>query len=209
MVPAVDLARTEDRWHSCSAERPGWVLLTRSRSCRARDQSQLRQHGEPAEIAVDPGAAPDFDELAPGRVSEPPITPIRQGVDLIDARIPGQVSGHRAQSRCGHGRAQRTICTPVVCDANGTAVSEPARRAWPVMTAPGSGDGSGQPGPRSWERQVEGLLRAERHTLGVGPLQLLIAQVRTRLGEAVPVPARRQFMPLRAYRVEKRLGGAV
>jgi hypothetical protein len=48
-VPAVDLARTEDRWHSCSAERPGWVLLARSRSCRARDQSQLRQHGEPAE----------------------------------------------------------------------------------------------------------------------------------------------------------------
>jgi hypothetical protein len=61
-----------------------------------RDQSQLRQRGEPAEIAVDPGAAPDFDELAPGRVSEPPITPIRQGVDLIDARIPAQLSGHRA-----------------------------------------------------------------------------------------------------------------
>ena len=48
---------------------------------------------------------------------------------------------------------------------------------------------------RSSEGQVEGLLEAERHALGVGPLQLLIAQVRARLVQAVPAVARVELLP--------------
>ena len=62
---------------------------------------------------------------------------------------------------------------------------------------------------RCWESQVEGLLKAERHTLGVGPLQLLIAQVRTRLVEAVLTVARIEFLPRTARPVNKRLRDAV
>ncbi len=77
------------------------------------------------------------------------------------------------------------------------------------MTVLGSGRRQRSARARLWESQVEGPLRAERHALGVDPLQLLIAQARTRLGEAVPAVVRRQFIPLTAYPVEKRLGGAV
>ena len=59
------------------------------------------------------------------------------------------------------------------------------------------------------ESQVQGLLKAERHALGVDTLQLLIAQARTRLGEAVPAVARRQFRPRNTHPVKKRLRGAV
>ena len=57
--------------------------------------------------------------------------------------------------------------------------------------------------------QVEGVLEAERHALGVGPLQLLIAQARARLVQAVPAVACQGFLLLMAGPVLKGLRGAV
>jgi hypothetical protein len=61
---------------------------------------------------------------------------------------------------------------------------------------------------RSSEGQVEGLVEAERHALGVGPLQLLIAQARTRLGESVLRVPRVEFLPRTAHPVNECLRNA-
>ena len=59
------------------------------------------------------------------------------------------------------------------------------------------------------EGQVEGFLEVERHALGVGALQLLITQVRTRLVQAVPAVTRIEFLPRIARPVLKGLRDAV
>lgn len=81
----------------------------------------------------------------------------------------------------------------MVSDANAGTVSA-AAPAWPANG-----------GPQLWrersgracfrESQVEGLVEAERHALGVGSLQLLIPQVRPRLVQAVPAVTRVGFLP--------------
>jgi hypothetical protein len=57
--------------------------------------------------------------------------------------------------------------------------------------------------------EVDGLVEAERHALGIGPLELLIAQARTQLAEALPAVARLGFFPLFSCPVEEGLRGAV
>jgi hypothetical protein len=73
---------------------------------------------------------------------------------------------HAHSAPAGHARP--------VSDANASTVSA-AARAWPVMTARGVRRRQRSARTRSSEGQVEGLLEAERHALGVGALQLLIA----------------------------------
>ena len=76
------------------------------------------------------------------------------------------------------------------------------------MTTLGFNGGSGQAEP-AFPSQVEGLLKTERHALGVGPLQLRIAQVRAYLAEAVAAAARLNPLPRNARPVKKRLRDAV
>ncbi len=59
------------------------------------------------------------------------------------------------------------------------------------------------------ESQVESLLQAERHALGVGPLQLFLAEMRTCLVQAVPAVTRGGYLPGIARPVLKGLRGAV
>ena len=56
---------------------------------------------------------------------------------------------------------------------------------------------------------MEGLVDAERHALGVGPLQLLIAQVRAQLVEAVLAVAGLKFLERTSRLAAKGLRGAV
>lgn len=51
--------------------------------------------------------------------------------------------------------------------------------------------------------EVDGLVEAERHALRIGPLELLIAQARTQLAEALPAVARLGFFPLFSCPVEE------
>jgi hypothetical protein len=80
-------------------------------------------------------------------------------------------AAHHIVAAVAAAHSEQSACL-VVSGSNVTAVSAPGRRRWPIMTGLGLG-GSGQAGPS--ESQVDGLIEAERHALGVGPLQLLIA----------------------------------
>jgi hypothetical protein len=57
--------------------------------------------------------------------------------------------------------------------------------------------------------EVDGLLEAECHALGVGPLELLIAKAHTQLAEAIPTVARLAFLPSLSRSVKDGLRGAV
>lgn len=60
-----------------------------------------------------------------------------------------------------------------------------------------------------FEGHVEGLLEAERGALGVDPVELLLAEVRTHLVEAVLAVARLALFPPLSGLVKKGLRGAV
>jgi hypothetical protein len=59
------------------------------------------------------------------------------------------------------------------------------------------------------EGHVEGLLEAERGAVGVGPAELLLAEVRTYLVQAVLAEARLAWFPPLSGPVKKGLRGAV
>ena len=59
------------------------------------------------------------------------------------------------------------------------------------------------------EGRVEGLLEAERHAMGVDPLEVLLAEAGTRLVEAVLAVARLAFFPPMSGPVKKGIRGAV
>src|SRR5580658_11008125 len=84
-----------------------------------------------------------------------------------------------------------------------------AALAWPSNDDPRVSRRERSGRTRFRESQVEGLLQAERQALGVGPLQLLIAQVRTRLVQAVPAVTCGEFLPRIAGPVLKGLRDAV
>ena len=175
----------------------------------SREKSVLSQHDSafvPGQTAAGPASRHGLRSRAHRFEScwgRPPTTTAIQALSWAYNTLRYRAISRRAAAS-GYGVRGGSRAGP----AGAGAVSA-AALAWPVSDDPRVSRRERSGRARFREGQVEGLLEAERHALGVGPLQLLIAQVRTRLVQAVPAVTRIEILPRNARPVLKGLRDAV